>query len=52
MNDKANTVNTPNTAIENTSLINNNIIRPKYLKNKSIVYKSSNYVRDLLGEGK
>ena len=50
MSNTANT--TAQTAIETASLINNGIIKPKYLKNKSIVYKSSNYVRDLLGEGK
>ena len=32
--------------------INKDMIKPKYVKDKSLAYKSSNYVRDLLGEGK
>jgi hypothetical protein len=32
--------------------INKDMIKPKNVKDKSIAYKSSNYVRDLLGEGK
>lgn len=28
-----------------------NLIKPKYTKDKSIFYKSSGYLKDLLGEG-
>ena len=36
---------------EKTSSINNGIIKPKYIQDKSVVYKKSGYVKDLLGEG-
>lgn len=36
---------------EERSSINNDIIKPKYLKDTSVVYKSSGYIKDLLGEG-
>lgn len=32
--------------------INNKIVKPKYVEDKSVVYKSSGYVKDLLGEEK
>lgn len=35
---------------QNEPTINNNIIKPKYLNDSSVVYKKSGYVRDLLGE--
>lgn len=43
--------NKPNENIQTSTSINNDIIKPKYLQDKSIVYKSSGYIRDLLGEG-
>jgi len=36
---------------ENLS-INKDMIRPNNIEDKSIAYKSSSYIRDLLGEGK
>lgn len=42
---------TPVNRIQTSTSINNDIIKPKYLQDKSVVYKSSGYVRDLLGEG-
>lgn len=32
--------------------INKDMIKPNYIEDKSVAYKSSGYVRDLLGEGK
>ena len=29
----------------------NNIIKPKYVEDQSVVYKASGYLKDLLGEG-
>lgn len=40
----------PDLTNENTSTINNGIIKPKYIQNKDVVYKKSGYVKDLLGE--
>lgn len=37
---------------EKPSTINNNIIKPKYIQDSSVVYKKSGYIKDLLGEGK
>ena len=41
---------------ENTKATSNNkpsgLIKPKYLKDKSVFYKTSGYLRDLLGEDK
>lgn len=37
---------------EKPSTINNNIIKPKYIQDSSVVYKKSSYIKDLLGEGK
>ena len=36
---------------EKTIGINNGIIKPKYIKDSNVVYKTSGYVKDLLGEG-
>jgi len=30
---------------------NSDLIKPKYLEDKSVFYKSSGYLKDLLGEG-
>ena len=30
---------------------NSDLIKPKYMKDKSVYYKSSGYLKDLLGEG-
>lgn len=30
---------------------NSNLIKPKYMEDKSVYYKSSGYLKDLLGEG-
>ena len=37
--------NTAPTNVENTSLI-----KPKYIKDKTVFYKNSGYLKDLLGE--
>lgn len=31
--------------------VNSDLIKPKYMKDKSVFYKSSGYLKDLLGEG-
>lgn len=35
---------------EQASTINNGIIKPKYIQDKSVGYKKSGYIKDLLGE--
>lgn len=32
--------------------INKDMIKPNHIEDKSVAYKSSGYIRDLLGEGK
>ena len=34
------------------SINKDSMIKPNYIEDKSVAYKSSGYVRDLLGEGK
>jgi len=42
-NNSSNNVTSNNTA---------GLIKPKYIKDKSVFYKESTYIKDLLGEGK
>ena len=39
------------TAASEAASIGSNFIKPKYVEDKSVVYKSSSYLADLLGEG-
>lgn len=43
-------VKPPPSLTQSTPTINNNMIKPKYLNDSSVVYKKSGYVKDLLGE--
>lgn len=36
---------------EQSSIDTTGLIKPKYVKNKSVFYKESTYIKDLLGEG-
>lgn len=36
-----------NTALSSTTVL----LKPKYIKDKSVFYKESSYIKDLLGEG-
>lgn len=41
-----------NTSNNVTSSSTTGLIKPKYIKDKSVFYKESTYIKDLLGEGK
>lgn len=47
---KTKPVRTPPSLTQTAPTINNNMIKPKYLNDSSVVYKKSGYVKDLLGE--
>jgi hypothetical protein len=44
-NESNESANTVPTNVENT-----NLIKPKYIKDKTVFYKNSGYLKDLLGE--
>ena len=41
-----------NNVVNSTSSSTTVLIKPKYIKDKSVFYKESTYIKDLLGEGK
>ena len=41
-----------NNVVNSTSNSTTVLIKPKYVKHKSVFYKESTYIKDLLGEGK
>lgn len=41
----------PQKIVDKQSNVDSGIIKPKYLNDKSVFYKTSGYLKDLLGEG-